>query len=109
MRHPSGLDDVPRGEESNDREAEELSKLVGFEAGRDTPSSVGDSGQANEAPLSLRETQTPTGGGLRQPASATTARAESPKGENASETSKSPEQSENVIENKGPAAAKVRG
>ena len=33
---------------------------------------------------------------------------ESPAGENAGETSKSPEQSENVIENKGPAAEGVR-
>jgi hypothetical protein len=33
------------------------------------------------------------------------ARTESPEEENAAETSKSPEQSENVIENKGPATA----
>jgi hypothetical protein len=85
---------------SNDREAQELSKLVGLEAGADTPSSVCDSGQGSEAPPSLRETQTPNGRGLRQPA----ARSESPKEENAPETSKSPEQSENVIENKEPAA-----
>jgi hypothetical protein len=86
---------------SNDREAQELSKLVGLEAGADTPSSVCDSGQGSEAPPSLRETQTPDGRGLRQPAS------ESPRNENAPETSKSPEQSENVIENKGSAAAEV--
>jgi len=41
-------------------------------------------------------------------ASATTARSESPKKENAGEISKSPEQSENVIENKRPAAEEVR-
>jgi hypothetical protein len=97
----------PPDNEPNDREAEELSKLVGLEAGADTPSSVCDSGHGSEAPPSLRETQTPNGGGLRQPASAT--QTESPKEENAGETSKSPEQSENVIENKAPAAAEVRG
>jgi hypothetical protein len=90
---------------SNDREAQELSKLVGLEAGADTPTSVCDSGQGSEAPPSLRETQTPKGGGLRQPANHGT---ESPKEENAPETSKSPEQSENVIENKGPVADGVR-
>jgi hypothetical protein len=93
----------PPGDESNDREAEELSKLVELEAGADTLSSVCDSGRDSEAPPSLRETQTPNGGGLRQPASATTAGTESPAKENAAETSKSPEQSENVIENKRPA------
>jgi len=41
---------------------------------------------------------------LRQPAGAT--QTESQKEENATETPKSPEQSENVIENKGPAAQK---
>ena len=35
------------------------------------------------------------------------ARTESPEEENAGETSKSPEQSENVLENKGPAAEGV--
>ena len=99
---PTEPEASPPDNESNDREAEELSKLVGLEAGADTPSSVCDSGQGSEAPPSLRETQTPNGGGLRQPASAT--QTESPAEENAGETSKSPEQSENVIENKGPAA-----
>jgi hypothetical protein len=91
----------PPGEESNDREAQELSKLVGLEAGADTPPSVCDSGQGSESPPSLRETQTPNGRGLRQPAT------ESPVEENAAETPKSPEQSENVIENKAPAAERV--
>ena len=49
----------PPDNESNDREAEELSKLVGLDAGTESPTE-----------------------------------------ENASEASKSPEQSENVIENK---------
>ena len=97
----------PPDNESNAREAQELSKLVGLEASADTPSGVCDSGQGSEAPPSLRETPTPNGGGLRQPASAT--QTESPKEENAGETSKSPEQSENVIENKGPAAEWVCG
>jgi len=69
-------------------------------AGADTPLSVCDSGQRSEAQPSLRETQTPKGRGLRQPASHGT---ESPAEENV--TSKSPEQSENVIENKGSATA----
>jgi hypothetical protein len=73
--------------------------------GADTPSSVCDSGQDREAQPSLRETQTPNGKGLRQPVSAT--QTESPTEENAAETPKSPEQSQNVTENKGPAAEGV--
>jgi hypothetical protein len=71
-------------------------------AGADTPVSVCDSGQDTEARPSLRETQTPKGRGLRQPAqdSATECLAE----ENALKTPNSPEQSQNVIENKGSAA-----
>jgi hypothetical protein len=71
----------------------------------DTPSSVCDSGQDSEARPSLRETQTPKGRGLRQPAVA--AQTESPAEENGGETPKSPEQSQNVIENKGLAAEGV--
>ena len=98
----------PPDNESNAREAEELSNLVGLGAGAsDMPSSVCDSGQGSEAPPSLRETQTPNGGGLRRRASA--AQTESPTEENALQTPKSPEQSENVIENKAPAAEGVCG
>ncbi|HYW84535.1 MAG TPA: hypothetical protein VFB30_14835, partial [Spirochaetia bacterium] len=57
----------PPDNESDDRAAEELSKVVGLDA-----------------------------------------RTESPEEENANQTPKSPEQSENVIENKGPAAEEVR-
>jgi hypothetical protein len=57
----------PPGNERDDRAAEELSKVIGLDAGT-----------------------------------------ESPEEENAGETPKSPEQSENVIENKGPAAEGVR-
>jgi hypothetical protein len=102
---PTQQEASPPGNESNDREAEELSKLVGLEASTDTPSSVCDSGQGSEAPPSLRETQTPNGGGLRQPVGATLTN--SPKEENAPETPKSPEQSENVIENKASVAGAV--
>jgi hypothetical protein len=102
---PTEQEASPPGNESNDREAEELSKLVGLEASTDTPSSVCDSGQGSEAPPSLRETQTPNGGGLRQPVGATLTN--SPKEENAPETPKSPEQSENVIENKASVAGAV--
>jgi hypothetical protein len=74
-------------------------------AGADTPVSVCDSGQDSEAQPSLRETQTPKGRGLmRQPGNHGT---ESPAEENAAEIAKSPEQSENVIENKGSAAQGV--
>jgi hypothetical protein len=75
--------------------------LEALEAGADTPSRVCDSGQDGQTRPSLRETQTPNGGGLRQPAT------DSPAEENAGEISKSAEQSENVIENKGPAAEGV--
>jgi hypothetical protein len=102
---PTEQEASPPDDEANNREAQELSKLIGLEASADTPSSVCDSGQGSEAPPSLRETQTPKGGGLRQPASAT--QTESPKEESGGETSKSPEQSENVIENKEPAAERV--
>jgi len=56
----------PPGNEPNDRAAEELSKVVGLDAGTESPAE-----------------------------------------ENVPETSKSPEQSENVVENKGPAAEGV--
>ena len=75
------------------------------EAGRDTPASVCDSGQDGQTRRSLRETQTPTGRGLRQPASAS--RTESLEEENRGETPKSPEQSQNVVENKGLAAERA--
>ncbi len=108
---PTEQEASPPDNEANDREAEELSKVVGLEARADTPSSVCDSAQDSGAPPSLRETQTPNDGGLRQPAAhaglKASATAESPAEENATETPKSPEQSENVIENKGPATEKV--
>jgi len=57
---------TPPGDEPDDREAKELSKVVGLDA-----------------------------------------RTDSPEEENDGETPKSPEQSENVYENKGPAAVQV--
>ncbi|MGD0129696.1 MAG: hypothetical protein ABSF46_30610 [Terriglobia bacterium] len=66
MRHPSQLEASPPVEESNDREAQELSKLVGLDGATESPAK-----------------------------------------EIADETSKSPEQSQNVIENKGSAPAEV--
>jgi hypothetical protein len=69
--------------------------------GADTPLSVCDSGQDSGARSSLRETRTPNGRGLHQPGNQGT---ESLVEESAGATSKSPEQSENVIENKGPAS-----
>jgi hypothetical protein len=87
----------PPGNESNDREAEELSKLVGL----DPASEVAPTGTCPDE--GGRSADAPTGLG------ATTARSESPNEENAAETSKSPEQSENVIEKKGPAAEEAHG
>ena len=74
-------------------------------AGADTPSSVCDSGQDGQTRRSVRETQTPNDGGLRQPVQADAT--ESPVEENGVETPKSAEQSQNVIENKGSAAEGV--
>jgi hypothetical protein len=70
------------------------------EAGADTPSSVCEPGQDGQTRGSLRETQTPNGRDLCQPGNHGT---ESPADENAGGTPKSAEQSQNVIENKGPA------
>ena len=103
---PGQAQGPPHRNEAKDRAAEELSRVVGLntaEAGRDTPSSVCDSGQGAEASPSLRETQTPNGRGLGQPTGlrASAAQTESMEDENAPETQKSPEQSQNVIENKG--------
>jgi len=82
------------------------------EAGADTPFSVCDSGADGEERPSLRETQTPTGRGLRRPASSGTEEVaptfRSADKEEAVETPKSPEQSENVLENKGTEAEEVR-
>jgi hypothetical protein len=80
----------PPDNESNDREAEELSKLVGLDGTTEVAPNFSSAGA-------------PTGRG------ATAAGSESPKGENATDTAKSPEQSENVIENKEPATEGVSG
>jgi len=74
VRHPSGASTIPPEDASNDREVAPTLRAC--------PERSEGSADA----------------GLK--ASATT---ESPKEENAPEISKSPEQSENVIENKGPA------
>ena len=81
---PTQQEEGPPDNESNDREAQELSKLVGLDGTEVAPnfSSAG-------ADLKV---------------SATNHGTESPAEEDAGETSKSPEQSENVSENKGPAA-----
>ena len=86
----------PPGNEPDDRAAEELSKVVGLDAAEVAPnfSSAG-------ADPSLGSEQAPK-------ASATNHGTESPAEENAGETSKSPEQSQGVIENKAPAAEGVR-
>ncbi|MGA2076823.1 MAG: hypothetical protein ABSH52_25325, partial [Terriglobia bacterium] len=84
---PAEPETEPPDNVSNDRGAEELSKLVGLDGAKVAPN-------FSSAHAGLK-------------ASAATARSESPKEENALETPKSPEQSENVIENKGPAAAEV--
>jgi hypothetical protein len=73
----------PPGNEPDDRAAQELSKVVGLDGAEAAPN-------FSSADAVLK-------------ASATDHGTESPKEENAPETPKSPEQSENVIENKGPA------
>jgi len=85
----------PPGNEADNRAAEELSKVVGLEAAEVAPnfSSAG-------ADPSLGSEQAPK-------ASATNDGTESPAEENGGETSKSPEQSQHVIENKAPAAEGV--
>ncbi|MGA2078654.1 MAG: hypothetical protein ABSH52_34640 [Terriglobia bacterium] len=83
---PTEPDDGPPDNESSDREAEELSKLMGLDGAQVAPNfSSADAG------LKASATQT-----------------ESQKDENALETSKSPEQSENVIENRASEAQEVR-
>jgi len=77
--------------------------MVGLDR-TETPSSVCDSEEGREEQPSLRETQTANDRGLRQLANDGT---ESPNEENASESPKSAEQSQNVTENKGPAAEEV--
>jgi hypothetical protein len=94
MRHPAGPSAIPPEDGSNDREAQELSKLVGLEGGEVAPNETCTDVGGSSA-------DAPTGRG------ATNVRSESPAEENATETAKSPEQSENVIENKGPAAEEV--
>ncbi|MGD0127984.1 MAG: hypothetical protein ABSF46_21700 [Terriglobia bacterium] len=90
MRHPSA--DSPPGQESNDREAEELSKLVGLDRAEVAPN------------FSTAGADPSPGSGQALKVSATTPRTESPQEEIAIETPKLPEQSENVIDKKGPAA-----
>jgi len=88
---PTEQEAGPPDNESNDREAEELSKLVGLDAAEVTPNF--SSADADPSP----------GSGQALKVSATNGATESPADENAGETAKSPEQSENVIENKAPA------
>jgi len=94
MRHPSS----PLGDEANDREAEELSKRVGLDGEVAPNFSPADAGLKARA----RKKDAPTGVG------AAALQTESPAGEIASDTSKSPEQSHQVTENKAPALEEVR-
>ena len=75
----------PGREETTDRAAEELSKVVGLDAAEVAPN-------FSSADAGLKASATETG---------------SPAGENGAETPKSPEQSQNVIENKGPAVVQL--
>jgi len=86
----------PPGNEPDDRAAEELSKVVGLEGGAEVAPNFSSAG----ADPSLGSEQAPK-------ASATNDGTESPAEENGGETSKSPEQSQHVIENKAPAAEGV--
>jgi len=82
--------------EADDRAAEELSKVVGLDAAAEVAPNFSSAG----ADPSLGSEQAPK-------ASATNDGTESPAEENGGETSKSPEQSQHVIENKAPAAEGV--
>jgi hypothetical protein len=86
---PTQPEASPPEDQPDDREAQELSKLVGLDGAEVAPN-------FSSADADLKVSATDPG-------------TESPAEENAGETSKSPEQSENVIENKGPAAEGVCG
>jgi hypothetical protein len=81
---------------SNDQEAQELSNVVGLDPAAEVAPTFRACPERSEGSA---------GAGLK--ASPTNPGSESPEEENAGETSKSPEQSENVAENKGPAAERV--
>ncbi len=87
----------PPGDETGDRAAEELSKVVGLDAAAEVAPNFSSAG----ADPSL-------GSEHALKASATNDGTESPAEENGGETSKSPEQSQGVIENKGSAAEGVK-
>jgi hypothetical protein len=89
---PTEPEASPPDNESNDRAAEELSKLVGLDGAEVAPN------------ISSPGADPSSGSGQALKVSATNHGTESPAEQNAGETLKSPEQSENVIENKGQAA-----
>jgi hypothetical protein len=84
---PRRAPSIPDEDQRNDPEAQELSKLVGLDPNSEVAPTSGARPERSEGSA-----------GAGQKASATSL------SENAAETPKSPEQSENVIENKGPAA-----
>jgi DNA polymerase III gamma/tau subunit len=87
----------PPGDEGDDRAAEELSEVVGLDAAAEVAPNFSSAG-ADPSPGSEQALK----------ASATNHGTESPAEENPGETSKSPEQSQHVTENKGPAAEGVK-
>jgi hypothetical protein len=87
----------PPDNEPDDRAAEELSKVVELDAAAEVAPNFSSAG-ADPSPGSEQALK----------ASATNDGTESPAEENAGETSKSPEQSQDVIEKKAPAAEGVR-
>jgi len=89
---PTEKEAGPPDNEANDREAEELSKLVGLDGAEVTPS-------FRACP---ERSEGSADAGLK--ASATNGATERREEENAGEILKSPEQSENVVENKGSVA-----
>ncbi|SPE32943.1 hypothetical protein SBA2_730006 [Acidobacteriia bacterium SbA2] len=97
MRHPSQPEASPPGNESNDREAQELSKLVGMD-GADVAPNFRACPEPGEGSAGVDPSP---GSGQALKVSAT--QTDSPTEENAAETPKSPEQSENVTENNGQA------
>jgi hypothetical protein len=109
---PTGLSTVPPQDESNDRETQELSTLVGLNPARESGAGVPPAVAGASRPRKNSRAE-PVLSGAKECSrhSGRDARTTSLAADLGVETSKSPEQSENVIENKGPAAqgATARG
>jgi len=105
---PTGPSTIPPGEESNDRETQELSKLVGHDPACESGAGVPPAVAGASRPRKNSRAEPVLSGAKECPRhSGRDARTTNLAADHGVETSKSPEQSENVIENKGPAAQGV--